>query len=165
MSKEQDMGVASASQPPGHQPTASALRASQSGVPNAVSLRFRDAAPHGDYAPGPWEYNDPEHFTQGHGKFSETAVYAAGNAFPWRMCEIQGPSEACEIATAHLIAAAPDMIAGLAEAGEAIRELRLADAHAARTGDETRFDRALSAICQHENRIKVLIARARGETA
>lgn len=61
------------------------------------------------HAPGPWEYNDPKEFTQGHGRFSETAVYAAGNAFPWRMAEIQGPNEQVEIATARLIAAAPDM--------------------------------------------------------
>lgn len=65
------------------------------------------------WTPGPWEYNDPEKFTQGHGRFSETAVYARGNAFPWRMAEIQGPDHATEVATAHLITAAPDLYEAL----------------------------------------------------
>jgi len=62
---------------------------------------------------GPWEYNDPAKFTQGHGSFSETAVYAAGNAFPWRMAEVAGPDGATEIANARLIAAAPALLAAL----------------------------------------------------
>jgi hypothetical protein len=66
-----------------------------------------------DYAPGPWEYNDPKNFHQVHGKFSDVAVYAAGNAFPWRMAEIQGPRDERTIATAKLIAAAPDMLEAL----------------------------------------------------
>lgn len=61
----------------------------------------------------PWQYNDPKKFSQGHGKFSETAVYARGNAFPWRMAEIQCSDEATEIATARLMAAAPDLYAAL----------------------------------------------------
>lgn len=71
------------------------------------------------HAPGPWEYNDPAIFSQGHGRFSETAVYAPGNAFPWRMAEIQGPDTATEIATARLIAAAPDMLNALELAEQA----------------------------------------------
>lgn len=67
----------------------------------------------GAWAMSPWQYNDPASFTQGHGKFSETAVYARGNAFPWRMCEIACGSEEAEIATARLIAAAPDLYAAL----------------------------------------------------
>lgn len=50
-----------------------------------------------------------------------------------------------------------DLIAELRDCQAAIRELRLADGHAARTGDESRFDRALSAICSHENRIACLL--------
>lgn len=46
----------------------------------------------------------------------------------------------------------------LGQAKEAIRELRLADGHAARTGDETRFDRALSNVCQHENRLRAILS-------
>ncbi|MVB00094.1 hypothetical protein GN330_22875 [Nitratireductor sp. CAU 1489] len=65
------------------------------------------------HAPGPWEYNDPKKYTQGHGKFSETAVYAPGALFYWRMAEVQGPDEATEIATARLIAAAPDLLEAL----------------------------------------------------
>jgi hypothetical protein len=65
------------------------------------------------FTPGPWEYNDPGKFQQPLGKFSDVAVYAAGNAFPWRMAEIQGPNEATEIATARLIAAAPDLYEAL----------------------------------------------------
>jgi hypothetical protein len=67
------------------------------------------------FTPGPWEYNDPATYRQGFGKFSETAVYAPGNAFHWRMAEVQGPDEQTEIATARLIAAAPDMLAALRE--------------------------------------------------
>lgn len=67
--------------------------------------------PASGHSPGPWEYNDPEKFTQGHGKFSEIAVYARGNAFPWRMAEVQGPDMATEIANARLIAAAPELLA------------------------------------------------------
>jgi hypothetical protein len=59
---------------------------------------------------GPWEYNDPAKFTQGHGKFSETAVYAAGNAFPWRMAEVVGPDNATAVANARLIAASPALL-------------------------------------------------------
>lgn len=46
----------------------------------------------------------------------------------------------------------------LEDVGEAIRELRLADAHAARTGSEGRWDRALSNVCQYENRIKCTLS-------
>lgn len=52
---------------------------------------------------GPWHYNDPERFSQGHGKFSETAVYAAGNAFPWRVIEVEGDNDR-SVALAKLIA-------------------------------------------------------------
>ncbi|MEQ8450614.1 MAG: hypothetical protein RIB97_13095 [Nitratireductor sp.] len=65
------------------------------------------------HTPGPWEYNDPKTYTQGHGRFSETAVYAPGVRFPWRMAEIQGPDKATEIATARLIAAAPELVTAL----------------------------------------------------
>lgn len=72
------------------------------------------------HTPGPWEFNDPAKFTQGHGKFSETAVYAPGNAFPWRMAEVQGPDQATEVANARLIAAAPELLAALRLAEEEI---------------------------------------------
>jgi len=66
------------------------------------------------FAKGPWEYNDPAKFTQGHGTFSETAVYAPGNAFPWRMCEVQGPN--LETAAApELLEAAETVLADLNE--------------------------------------------------
>ena len=67
------------------------------------------------YAMTPWEYNDPEKFEQGHGKYSETAIYARGNAFPWRMAEIQGPDRKTEIATARLMAAAPELLDSVRE--------------------------------------------------
>ena len=60
------------------------------------------------HTPGPWEYNDPEKYKQVRGHFSDVAVYAPGNAFPWRMAEIDGPDEETQIANARLIAAAPD---------------------------------------------------------
>ena len=75
------------------------------------------------FAKGPWEYNDPAKFTQGHGTFSETAVYAPGNAFPWRMCEVQGPNLETEIATARLIAAAPELYEALEDAVAYLSEL------------------------------------------
>lgn len=65
------------------------------------------------WAMTPWEYNDPARFEQVFGRFSDCAVYATGNAFPWRMAEIQGPDQATEIATARLIAAAPDLYEAL----------------------------------------------------
>ena len=61
------------------------------------------------HTPGPWEYNDPAKFNQVDGRFSYTAVYARGNAFPWRMAEVQGPDDKTTIANARLIAAAPAM--------------------------------------------------------
>jgi hypothetical protein len=53
--------------------------------------------------PGPWEYNDPAKYKQGYGKFGEVAIYAPGNAYPWRMAEIGGPVDEQAIATAALI--------------------------------------------------------------
>ena len=55
------------------------------------------------FVSGPWYYNDPDRFSQGHGKFSETAVYAAGNAFPWRVIEVVGDDDR-SVALAKLIA-------------------------------------------------------------
>lgn len=48
--------------------------------------------------------------------------------------------------------------AELEKAGSAIRELRLADAYAARTGNEGRFDRALHELCQRESFINEAMA-------
>lgn len=47
----------------------------------------------------------------------------------------------------------------LADAVDLIRECRLADAHAARTGDELRWDQAFLALCQFERTAKPVLAR------
>lgn len=111
------------------------------------------------FTPGPWTVCDTRYRADGCDRRNVSAgsdVVAAVPARSWA---------AHDVPNASLIAAAPELYEALEEAGEAIRELRLADGHAARTGDEIRFDRALSQVCQHENRIKLLLAKARGETA
>lgn len=45
----------------------------------------------------------------------------------------------------------------------AIRELRLADGYAARTGDELRFDKAFHALCQFEQRLRNRATLTKGE--
>ena len=62
------------------------------------------------HTPGPWHWNNPDRYRQFAGKFSGTAVYAKGYAFDWRIAEIQGPNKDTEIATARLIAAAPELL-------------------------------------------------------
>lgn len=105
------------------------------------------------FTPGPWERDRHGQLKSPDGRM--VVVWDAGIAFGQRDRETE--------ANASLIAAAPELYEALEEACEAIRELRLSDGHAARTGEEVRFDRALSQICQHENRIKLLLAKARGE--
>ena len=46
----------------------------------------------------------------------------------------------------------------LEDARDAMRELRLADGHANRTGDEVRFDRAFAQVCALESRITEALA-------
>lgn len=107
--------------------------------------------------PGPWYVGEERHAA----RYQLVMASALHSGY---VCEVQEHAGDMR-ATAYLIAAAPDLYGELEAVCEAIRELRLADGHATRTGDESRFDRAFQQICQHENRIRLLLARARGEKA
>lgn len=65
------------------------------------------------HSPGPWEFVPAGSLKPAFqlGKFSDFAVYAPGNAFPWRMAEVVAPSEEMAEANARLIAAAPALLA------------------------------------------------------
>lgn len=77
--------------------------------------------------PGPWQHNDPATFMQVDGKFSDRAVYVAGNAFPWRMAEVQAPDDDLAVGTCEFIAlsrtAAPALAQAVLEKDRALAEI------------------------------------------
>lgn len=78
--------------------------------------------------PGPWTNPAPETLKVEYrsGTFGDEFIYAPGNAFPWRMAELQGPDDRTAKATAAgivaLVNAAPRLLAELRAKQQEIAE-------------------------------------------